>query len=77
MEPLEPEDVLPYIIHTIAYNNSDSAAVYHNLQKAWRFFGVISKVLKKTGATVTALGMIYKVVVQTFLVYGSDSRVMT
>ena len=33
-EPLEPADAFPYLSRTIVYNNSDWAAVYHNLRKA-------------------------------------------
>ena len=39
--------------------------------------GVISKVLVKTGSTLQAWGMMYKVVAQSFLLYGSDSWVVT
>ena len=38
---------------------------------------MISKVLINTGAKVRACGMIYKVVAQTVLLYGSDSWVVT
>ena len=33
MELIEPADDFPYLRHTITYNNSDWAVVYHNLQE--------------------------------------------
>ena len=38
---------------------------------------MVAKVLMKTGATVWAQSMVYKVGVQTVLIYGSDSWVVT
>ena len=51
--------------------------MYHNLQKAHRYWGVISKVLEKMVATVRSRGMLYKSVVQTFLFYESESWLVT
>ena len=45
---LEPVDAFPYFGHTITYNNSDWSAMYHDLWKACRIWGIISKVLMKT-----------------------------
>ena len=51
--------------------------MYHNMWKdQWRW-GMIYKVLIKTGATVRAHGMLYKAVAQTKLFCGSDSWVLT
>ena len=62
---------------TISYNNSDWAAVYLNLRKAWRRWGMVSRVLKRTGETVRAQGAIFKAVAQSFLLYGRESWVLT
>ena len=51
--------------------------MYHNLRKYWRHLGVISKALTKPGIIVRAHGMLYKVVEQTVLLYGSKSWVVT
>ena len=77
VEPLEPEYTFPYLDCTITYNNSDWATVYHNLWKARQRWGMISNVLTKTGAMVRARGMLYKVVAQTVILYGSGSWVVT
>ena len=52
-------------------------AVYQNLRKARRPWGIIVRVLEKTGATVWARGIMYKAVVQLMLLYGSDIWVAT
>ena len=72
-EPLEPVLSFMYLDCTIAYNNINWVAVYHNLLKARQWWGMIFKVLKKTGATVWARRILYKVVTQTVLLYGSLS----
>ena len=50
--------------------------MYNNLRKAWRCWGVMSKVLTKTRATVWDPGMIYKSVVKTVILYGRESWVV-
>ena len=46
------------------------------MRKDWRLWGVISKVLTKTRATVQAHGMLYKSVTQMVLLYRSDGCVV-
>ena len=75
-ETLEPADAFPHLGRTIMYNNSDWIAIYHNQRKAWQCWEVISKMLMKTGSTVQSCGNIYKEVVQTMLLYGSDILVV-
>ena len=53
-------------LHTrvlVTYNNSDWAALYINLWKSWRRWGVVANVLGKTGALIKSQEMMYKVVV--------------
>ena len=45
-----------------AYNNSDWEAVYINLRKYWRRWGMIARVLESTGAMERNLGARYKAV---------------
>ena len=35
-DPLEPVADFPYLGRRVAYNNSDWAALYQNLRKAWK-----------------------------------------
>ena len=76
-EAIEPINALHYLGHTITYNNSDWEAVYRNLQKAWRYQGMISKMLTKTVATVQSLGMLYKAVSHTLILFWGESWVVT
>ena len=71
MDLIEPAAAFTYLVRAIVYNNTDWAAVYHNLWKAQQCRGKISKVLMKTGATVRARGMLYKAVVHMVLLYRS------
>ena len=72
-ESLEPADAFPYHVRTIEYNNSNWEAVYHNLRKDNRRWGVISKLLTKTVAMVRACSMPYKLMTQTLILYESES----
>ena len=53
-EPLKPAAAFPYLGSTVTYNNSDWAELHKNLRKAWRRWGVVGKVVTKTGATIRA-----------------------
>ena len=52
-------------------------AVYLNLQKDWRQWGMIARVLEITGATVWARVAMYEAVVRLVLLYGSASSLVT
>ena len=75
-EALPPWKPFPYLGRTIAYNNIYWAEVYHKLKKAQRRWGMIARVLEKTGETVQDRGMMYKSVDQLALLYGSKSWVV-
>ena len=49
---LPPSEAFPYLVRTITYNNSDLVVVYLNLNKSWRWRGMIVRVLERTGSTV-------------------------
>ena len=51
-------------------------ALYVNLRKVWQW-GMTDKVLVKTGEMVRAWDMMYKAVVQTVMVYRSETWVVT
>ena len=48
-------------------------SLYHNLNKDRSWCGIVVKVLTKSGAAVRSRAMMYKAVVNTVLLYGSDS----
>ena len=62
--PLEPAADFLHFVHTVAFNNSYWVALYHNLWKAQSQWGVVTKVLTKTGATVRVRVMLCKVMLQ-------------
>ena len=72
-DTLPPSEVLLYLGQTITYNNSDWETVYLNLRKARRRWGMIARVLKRTGATMRDQVAMYKAVVQSVLLYVSES----
>ena len=45
---------------TVHLSHSDCPAVYHNLKKARRLWGIIARVLARTGEMMRACGMVYK-----------------
>ena len=70
-EDLSLSEALPYLGRKIAYNNRNWAAVYKNLRKARRRWGMIVRVMANTGAIMRSLGMMYNAVAQLVLLYGS------
>ena len=72
-EDLPLSKAFPYLGCTIAYKNSNWPAVYQNLRKPQRQWGIIVRVLAKMVATVKARGMMYKAVDQFAIFYGSES----
>ena len=57
-------EAFPYLGRNITYNNISWAAIYLNICKYWRRWGVIARVLERTGAMVPAWGEIYRAVAQ-------------
>ena len=60
LNPLESAAAFTYLGRTIAYNNSKWASLYHNMGKARRRWGMVLKLLQKTGATLRSRSMMYK-----------------
>ena len=61
-----------YLYRKLAYNNSNWFDLYHNLWKARIRWAMVGGVVSKTGETVWAKGVLYKAVVQSVLLYGSE-----
>ena len=77
LNPIKATTAILYLWRTIAYNNSDWADLYINLQKYHSRWGVVEKVLAKTGSPIKARTMMYKVVVHVVLLYPSEIWVVT
>ena len=69
-------DSSPYLGRTITYKNINWSALYHNLEKARRRWGMVLRVLEKTGEAVIDREIMYKAVVQTMMLYGRESWVI-
>ena len=77
LNPLDVTTAFPYLRRMGMYNNSDWAAFYSNLRKAHRIWGMVEKVMGKTGATIKARLMVYKALVWAVLMYGSEIWLLT
>ena len=73
LNSLESTTFSPYLGRTIMYNNSDWEALYINLRKYQRRWGIVANVMGKTGAPIKACTMISKVVFQTAIIHGIES----
>ena len=76
LNPLDVTTAFPYLRRMGMYNNSDWAAFYSNLRKAHRIWGMLAKVLGKTGVPIKYRVMVYNVIVQVVLLYGSKILVV-
>ena len=54
------------------YNNIDWEALYSNLRKSHRRWGMVAKVMGKMGAPIKAKAMVYKALVQAVFLYASE-----
>ena len=64
LPPLNDFSPFPYLWQSISYNSINSPEVYQYLKKAWRLWGMITRLLEKMVATVRACGIMYKAVDQ-------------
>ena len=76
LNPLEAAILFLHLRRTITYNNSDWAELHRNLRKSHGIWGMIVKVIGKTGRPIKVQVMMYKVVFQAVLLYGSEIWVL-
>ena len=72
-EPLEQVDVFKYLGRLLAMDDNDMQAVRHNLRKARGVWKRISVLLRRENLPPRVCGMFYKAVVQSVLLYGSET----
>ena len=70
-------EALLYLRQTIAYKKRDWVAVYLNLRKYRRRWGMTVRVLERIVATVQSWGAMYKTMAQSVLLYGIEIWMMT
>jgi hypothetical protein len=76
-EPLESVSIFKYLGRLLSSNDDDWPAVHRNLSKARKSWARISRILTRDGATPRVSGMFYKAVVQSILLFGSETWVVT
>jgi Reverse transcriptase (RNA-dependent DNA polymerase) len=70
---IENVDSFRYLGRILTATDDDQLAIVHNLQKAKRSWRRIQTILRRQGATPHTSGNFYKAVVQSTLLYGSDT----
>jgi hypothetical protein len=71
--PLESVRAFLYLGRKLSSSDDDWLDVIKNLAKARQRWARISRVLTREGATPRVSAMFYKVVIQTVLLYGSET----
>lgn len=74
---LERVTTFKYLGRVLAANNSDWPALFANINKARGKWALISRPLLRTGVSTRVIGMFYKAIVQSVLLYGSETWVVT
>ena len=72
-EPLERVEVFRYLGRLLAMGDTDAQAVRANLKKARRVWARLSRVLRRENASPRTSGRFFQAVVQSVLLYGSES----
>ena len=66
-----------YLGRPISFLDDDWPAVYRNLKKARQRWAQVSRVLTQEGSSPRVCGMFYKAIVQSVLLYGCETWVIT
>lgn len=74
---LETVSTFKYLGRPISSTDDDWPAIHLNLSKAREQWAMVSKVLRREDATPKISAMFYKAVVQSVLLYGAETWVMT
>ncbi len=75
--PIETVSEFQYLGRIVTNNDDDSAAVNRNLTRARQKWGRIGKVLIRTGAAPKTMASFYKAIVQSVLLFGSETWVLS
>lgn len=75
--PLETVTKFKYLGRPISSTDDDWPAIHLNLSKARSQWGMVSKVLRREKAAPKIAAMFYKAVVQSVLLYGAETWVVT
>ena len=76
-EPLESVTQFRYLGRPITFSDDDWPAIHHNLTRARKQWAMVSQVLVREKAEPRIAAMFYKAVVQSVLLYGAETWVIT
>jgi hypothetical protein len=76
-EPIETVKDFKYLGRILSDNDSDEACVERNLKRAKGKWGMVCRILSSEDASPKVTGTFYKTIVQSVLLYGSESWVLT
>ena len=74
---LQNVEVFKYLGRLLAYDDVDTQATMSNIRKARRVWARISAVLRAENASPRVCGMFYKITVQSVLLFGSETWILT
>lgn len=72
-QPLDNVWHFKYLGRILSHDDKDNLAMYYNMRRARSRWGLISRILTCEGANPRVSAMFYKAVVQTVLLYGSET----
>ena len=75
--PLESVPAFRYLGRPLTSTDDDWPALYRNLSKARKRWGSVSRVLVRDGASPRCMAMFYKATVQSILLFGSETWVIS
>ena len=76
-EELEQVSTFRYLGRPLSATDNDWPALYWNLRKARKRWAQVSRVLTREGAAPKVMGMFYKAVVMSVLLYGVETWVVS
>ena len=76
-EQLEQVRSFGYLGRCVHEDNSDWPALFSNVKKARKRWGMLVRILDKDGATNYAKGMFYRAIIQSVLLYGVETWTVT
>jgi hypothetical protein len=75
--PIKYTKEFKYLGRILEENDSDQPAISRNLQRAREKWGMIGRILSKKGANPKVMATFYKTIVQSVLLYGAESWVIS
>jgi hypothetical protein len=75
--PIETVKEFKYLGRILSDDDSDEPCVDRNLRRARKSWGRISRILSSDGASPKVMASFYKTIVQSVLLYGAESRVLS